>query len=179
MPRQSKQVIPTIRSPELEFSLVKQIDAGDNRCRAQTVRDTGGEPLVQFKGTSNPYLKHQRNGLLRSVQHMRSKGQRNLGFKPGTGGSADVGWLRSVVDHRFFPELWSMRTKLQGPAIQSTRNIQAPTETEPAFTSATALSHAACLAARSTSEPKSVFSTTTDLTLVTPTDRSHASINGR
>jgi tryptophan 2,3-dioxygenase len=38
--------------------------------------------------------------------------ERILGFKPGTGGSAGVGWLRSIVDHRFFPELWSIRTDL-------------------------------------------------------------------
>lgn len=38
--------------------------------------------------------------------------ERILGFKPGTGGSAGVAWLRKVVDHRFFPELWSIRTNL-------------------------------------------------------------------
>ena len=38
--------------------------------------------------------------------------ERILGFKPGTGGSAGVGWLRKVVDHRFFPELWSIRSDL-------------------------------------------------------------------
>jgi len=38
--------------------------------------------------------------------------ERILGFKPGTGGSAGVGWLRAAVDHRFFPELWSIRTDL-------------------------------------------------------------------
>lgn len=38
--------------------------------------------------------------------------ERILGFKPGTGGSDGVGWLRKVVDHRFFPELWSIRSKL-------------------------------------------------------------------
>lgn len=38
--------------------------------------------------------------------------QRILGFKPGTGGSAGVGWLRAAVDHRFFPELWTIRTDL-------------------------------------------------------------------
>ncbi len=32
--------------------------------------------------------------------------ERILGFKPGTGSSAGVGWLRSVDRHRFFPELW-------------------------------------------------------------------------
>jgi len=38
--------------------------------------------------------------------------ERILGFKPGTGGSAGVGWLKHVVDHRFFPELWAIRTVL-------------------------------------------------------------------
>ncbi|MDE0757099.1 MAG: tryptophan 2,3-dioxygenase family protein, partial [Pseudomonadales bacterium] len=38
--------------------------------------------------------------------------ERILGFKPGTGGSAGVGWLREIVDHRFFPELWHIRTEL-------------------------------------------------------------------
>lgn len=38
--------------------------------------------------------------------------ERILGFKPGTGGTAGVGWLRKVVDHRFFPELWSIRSEL-------------------------------------------------------------------
>jgi tryptophan 2,3-dioxygenase len=37
--------------------------------------------------------------------------QRLLGLKPGTGGSEGVGWLRHVTEHRFFPELWSIRTQ--------------------------------------------------------------------
>ena len=38
--------------------------------------------------------------------------QKIIGYKPGTGGSAGVGWLENVTRHRFFPELWSIRTKL-------------------------------------------------------------------
>ncbi len=38
--------------------------------------------------------------------------QRILGLKPGTGGSAGVGWLKHITEHRFFPELWDMRTEL-------------------------------------------------------------------
>jgi tryptophan 2,3-dioxygenase len=37
--------------------------------------------------------------------------QRLIGLKPGTGGSAGVGWLQHVTEHRFFPELWSVRTQ--------------------------------------------------------------------
>ncbi|MCI4431808.1 MAG: tryptophan 2,3-dioxygenase [Burkholderiales bacterium] len=36
--------------------------------------------------------------------------QRIIGMKPGTGGSAGVGWLQHVTEHRFFPELWAIRT---------------------------------------------------------------------
>jgi tryptophan 2,3-dioxygenase len=38
--------------------------------------------------------------------------QKIIGYKPGTGGSAGVDWLQQVTGHRFFPELWSIRTKL-------------------------------------------------------------------
>lgn len=37
---------------------------------------------------------------------------RIIGEKPGTGGSAGVGWLRHVTELRFFPELWTVRTTL-------------------------------------------------------------------
>jgi tryptophan 2,3-dioxygenase len=38
--------------------------------------------------------------------------ERLLGAKVGTGGTSGVPWLRRVADHRFFPELWTIRTKL-------------------------------------------------------------------
>jgi tryptophan 2,3-dioxygenase len=36
--------------------------------------------------------------------------ERMLGLKPGTGGTDGVEWLRHVNRHRFFPELWTVRT---------------------------------------------------------------------
>ena len=44
-------------------------------------------------------------------RHMKTV-ERFIGFKVGTGGSSGVNYLREVLDHRFFPELWDMRTKL-------------------------------------------------------------------
>ncbi|GIO06625.1 tryptophan 2,3-dioxygenase [Brevibacillus reuszeri] len=38
--------------------------------------------------------------------------ERIIGQKPGTGGSSGVNYLRRALDHRFFPELWSLRTQL-------------------------------------------------------------------
>ena len=35
-----------------------------------------------------------------------------IGYKPGTGGSSGVAWLEAVTRHRFFPELWAIRTQM-------------------------------------------------------------------
>ncbi len=37
--------------------------------------------------------------------------ERMIGLKPGTGGSSGTGWLKHVTEHRFFPELWTIRTQ--------------------------------------------------------------------
>jgi tryptophan 2,3-dioxygenase len=44
-------------------------------------------------------------------RHMKTV-ERIIGFKTGTGGSSGVGFLKKALDHRFFPELWSLRTNL-------------------------------------------------------------------
>ena len=38
--------------------------------------------------------------------------ERTMGWRPGTGGTTGVDWLRMIAQHRFFPELWAMRTTL-------------------------------------------------------------------
>jgi tryptophan 2,3-dioxygenase len=38
--------------------------------------------------------------------------ERQIGTKPGTGGSTGGAYLRSRVEHRFYPELWELRTHL-------------------------------------------------------------------
>jgi tryptophan 2,3-dioxygenase len=38
--------------------------------------------------------------------------ERIIGHRPGTGGSAGVSYLQTVLERRFFPELWSVRTRL-------------------------------------------------------------------
>ncbi|MFD1019948.1 tryptophan 2,3-dioxygenase [Thalassobacillus hwangdonensis] len=44
-------------------------------------------------------------------RHMKTV-ERIIGHKMGTGGSSGVGYLKKVLDHRFFPELWDIRTNL-------------------------------------------------------------------
>jgi tryptophan 2,3-dioxygenase len=38
--------------------------------------------------------------------------ERMVGAKPGTGGSAGVGYLQTTLDKKFFPEIWEARTYL-------------------------------------------------------------------
>lgn len=44
-------------------------------------------------------------------RHMKTV-ERIIGFKPGTGGSSGVHYLKKVLDHYFFPELWALRSEL-------------------------------------------------------------------
>lgn len=44
-------------------------------------------------------------------RHMKTV-ERIIGFKQGTGGSSGVSYLKRVIDHYFFPELWAIRTLL-------------------------------------------------------------------
>jgi tryptophan 2,3-dioxygenase len=44
-------------------------------------------------------------------RHMKTV-ERIIGHKTGTGGSSGVGYLKKVLDHYFFPELWGLRTKI-------------------------------------------------------------------
>jgi tryptophan 2,3-dioxygenase len=44
-------------------------------------------------------------------RHMKTV-ERIIGFKKGTGGSSGVSYLKKVLDQRFFPELWDIRTEL-------------------------------------------------------------------
>lgn len=44
-------------------------------------------------------------------RHMKTV-ERIIGFKSGTGGSSGVRYLKKVLDHYFFPELWEIRSKL-------------------------------------------------------------------
>ncbi|WP_047984747.1 tryptophan 2,3-dioxygenase [Ornithinibacillus californiensis] len=44
-------------------------------------------------------------------RHMKTV-ERIIGLKTGTGGTSGVAYLKKVLDHYFFPELWDVRTKI-------------------------------------------------------------------
>lgn len=49
--------------------------------------------------------------LLWRGRHVRMV-ERMIGAKPGTGGSLGAAYLATTLEHRFFPELWAVRTYL-------------------------------------------------------------------
>ena len=49
--------------------------------------------------------------LLWRFRHMKTV-ERIIGFRPGTGGSSGVGFLRQALELTFFPELLAARTGL-------------------------------------------------------------------
>jgi hypothetical protein len=51
-----KRVIPEVRNPALELSLVRSVDISTDESREETVKTTAGEPLVAFEGKSNPFI---------------------------------------------------------------------------------------------------------------------------
>ncbi|MEM9167155.1 MAG: tryptophan 2,3-dioxygenase [Planctomycetota bacterium] len=45
-------------------------------------------------------------------RHMKTV-ERIIGYKTGTGGSPGVPFLKRIIEHRFFPELWDVRTQIE------------------------------------------------------------------
>jgi tryptophan 2,3-dioxygenase len=60
---------------------------------------------------SESLLEHDQTWALWRARHVLMA-ERQIGTKPGTGGSAGGAYLRSRVEHRFYPELWELRSSL-------------------------------------------------------------------
>lgn len=56
-------------------------------------------------------IEHDENIALWRSHHVLMV-ERMLGMKPGTGGSEGVGYLKTTLSKKFFPELWEARTHL-------------------------------------------------------------------
>lgn len=53
----------------------------------------------------------EENFQLWRFRHLKTV-ERTIGFKPGSGGSSGVGFLRAALDLTFFPELYAVRTEI-------------------------------------------------------------------
>lgn len=57
-------------------------------------------------------IEHDENIVLWRSHHVLMV-ERMLGMKPGTGGSEGVGYLKTTLTKKFYPELWEARTHLK------------------------------------------------------------------
>ena len=69
-------------------------------------------------------IEHDENIALWRSHHVLMV-ERMLGMKRGTGGSEGVGYLKTTLDKKFFPELWEARTHLSFDPMNAS-----PVETE-------------------------------------------------
>jgi len=96
----------------------------DDQLDSQTRRQNYGrrtravlELLTHFEerhaefGLSEALLEHDEFFSLWRSHHVKMV-ERMVGAKRGTGGSEGIGYLRTTLDKKFFPELWEARTYL-------------------------------------------------------------------
>jgi len=81
------------------------------RTRAIVEILTHPEKLYKEYQLSEALLEHDEHFSLWRSHHIKMV-ERMVGTKRGTGGSEGVGYLKTTLDQKFFPELWEARTYL-------------------------------------------------------------------
>ncbi len=79
---------------------------------ARLYRDHAGDPVRGTLHEVAELLVDFDEGLARWRFHHTLMAAREIGTRPGTGGSPGVEYLRSTVDTRLYPELWELRVAL-------------------------------------------------------------------
>ena len=74
--------------------------------------DHAGDPLRAAWHEVAELLVDHDEGVGRWRHHHALMAAREIGTRPGTGGSPGVEYLRTTVDRRFFPDLWDVRLEL-------------------------------------------------------------------
>ena len=72
---------------------------------------THPEKLYKEYQLAEGLLEHDEHFALWRSHHIKMV-ESMVGTKKGTGGSEGVGYLKTTLDHKFFPELWEARTYL-------------------------------------------------------------------
>jgi tryptophan 2,3-dioxygenase len=93
------------------------LDPDERKKRYQKRTQAAVEILTHFAERYEEFqlaealLEHDEYFSLWRAHHIRMV-ERMVGAKRGTGGSEGIGYLRTTLDKRFFPELWEARTYL-------------------------------------------------------------------
>ncbi|HKP38354.1 MAG TPA: tryptophan 2,3-dioxygenase family protein [Pyrinomonadaceae bacterium] len=100
-------------SPAADLSANAEDRKASNHKRVSAVVEilTHPEKLYKEYQLSEALLEHDEHFSLWRSHHIKMV-ERMVGTKRGTGGSEGVGYLRTTLDKKFFPELWEARTHL-------------------------------------------------------------------
>src|SRR6202035_1107761 len=95
--------------------------------RGVTVTDLyrQGDRHADLLELAEALLDHDEGFRLWRLRHVEMV-QRQIGDKPGTGGSTGVRYLQSTLSKRFFPELWEGRSQLTPNAAGRSRSVAGP-----------------------------------------------------
>jgi tryptophan 2,3-dioxygenase len=88
-----------------------EIQTVEDRFSAYLVIARDRERYGQLWDLAEALVAHDQAWSLWRARHVLMA-ERQIGTKPGTGGSAGGAYLRSRVELRFYPELWEMRSRL-------------------------------------------------------------------
>lgn len=94
---------------ERDWSRPLEADPDVTAAWAALYRDVEAHPDLYELAEKLIDLEH---GIAIWRHHHATTVERVIGNKPGTGGTAGVGYLRQAVFNRFFPELWDCRSEL-------------------------------------------------------------------
>jgi len=83
----------------------------DERVAATVEILTHPEKYAELYNMQDLLIEHDELIIAWRYNHIQMV-ERMLGMKPGTGGSAGVGYLMTTITKKFFPELWEARTHL-------------------------------------------------------------------
>ena len=112
-----------LRSRGLEYPVLEDADAPEAReaktmARMQSLlavyRDRG--PLYDLYILAEAFIEYDEN-FMHWRQHHVLMVERMIGMKHGTGGSEGVGYLRTTLDRKCFPDLWEVRTYISKDAV--------------------------------------------------------------
>jgi tryptophan 2,3-dioxygenase len=88
-----------------------EVEAADRRFAAYATIARDRQRYGQLWDLAEALLAHDQSWALWRARHVLMA-ERQIGTKPGTGGSAGGAYLRPRVELRFYPELWEFRSRL-------------------------------------------------------------------
>jgi tryptophan 2,3-dioxygenase len=113
--------LKTLQSPDDHTRLQRRLDEPSLRDayaallqrRRTTVLEIYRQPqdYIELFDLSEALLDHDEGFSLWRARHIHMV-ERQIGDKPGTGGSTGVRYLQTTLNKRFFPELWQVRSQL-------------------------------------------------------------------